>query len=148
MVGQLANNPNVNSSETMSFARHTNATSQLPYLRKGENSAANFQRALYDVPFPTKKEIKKAKTASKFSKTTPADEKSTTPEKQETFEIYLERPPEHLIVEEDRKPTATKKRGCAAGSTDPKKKTCMQTRQSRNQVATRRSQRMIAKEEI
>jgi hypothetical protein len=81
--------------------------------------------------------------ASKFSKITLAEEITMIPKKQGTSKIYLERPPEHLIVEEDRKPTVTKKRGCTAGSTDPKKKKCVHTGNLRNQVASCHSQRMI-----
>jgi hypothetical protein len=58
-----------------------------------------------------------------------------------------ERSPEHLIVEEDRKPAATKTRGPEAGSADKKRK-CVQVRHYANSKASRRSLRMIEKQDI
>jgi hypothetical protein len=61
------------------------------------------------------------------------EETMALPQSQETFEIFLESPhPGHLVVEEDRKPAAIKKRGHAVGASDHKKKIRLQTRHSEN----------------
>jgi hypothetical protein len=59
MVTRLANNAAVSSQESLSFARHNNATSQLPYVRRGENSSYNFQKAIQTVKYPNARSLKR-----------------------------------------------------------------------------------------
>jgi hypothetical protein len=59
MVTRLANDSAVSSQESLSFARHESATSQLPYVRRGENSRASFQKAIQTVNYPSNQNLKK-----------------------------------------------------------------------------------------
>ena len=54
MISKLTASAGVNSLDVMEFGRHQNATSQLPYVRKGSNSCRNFQNALQCVKLPSK----------------------------------------------------------------------------------------------
>jgi hypothetical protein len=56
-IGQIANDPSVTDPERMSFARHTNASSHLAYVRSGHNSDYAFQKSVSGAPMPTKKNI-------------------------------------------------------------------------------------------
>ena len=65
MVSRLTTDPSVGNQELMSFARHTSATSQLPYVRSGENSNCNFQMALQSVALPSQRKIQRKKEPAK-----------------------------------------------------------------------------------
>jgi hypothetical protein len=58
MVTRLANDAGVSSQESLSFARHNSAASQLPYVRRGENSSASFQRAIQTIRYPSSHTLK------------------------------------------------------------------------------------------
>ena len=57
MITRLANCASVNDNESMSYSRHSSATSQLPYVRRGENSSVAFQKALQTVKYPSGRSI-------------------------------------------------------------------------------------------
>jgi hypothetical protein len=56
-LGMIANDPNVTMSERMAFARHSNPSSHIAYIRAGHNSDFAFQKAVSGAPMPKKKQI-------------------------------------------------------------------------------------------
>jgi hypothetical protein len=53
----MANNQSVTCAERMAFARHSNPSSHIAYIRAGHNSDFAFQKAVSGAPMPAKKEI-------------------------------------------------------------------------------------------
>ena len=64
-ITRLNNDPGVSMAEQISFSGHASVTSSKPYLRKGENSNAAFQKAIHSVPLPSREKWRKMKKASK-----------------------------------------------------------------------------------
>ena len=64
MITKLANDDAVNDLELLSYSRHTNTNSSLPYKRSTENSRANFQKALQTVKLPSTRTVRRQKYAT------------------------------------------------------------------------------------
>jgi len=66
-VTRLHNNPEVSAAEQMSFSRHNSLSASLSYLRKGENSNAQFQRALQETRLETAASLARKRRSAKKS---------------------------------------------------------------------------------
>ena len=65
MITKLSNDDSVNDRSLMSYSRHTNPVSAIPYKRKSENSDAKFQKAIQPVKLPSQRTIRRHKQAEK-----------------------------------------------------------------------------------
>ena len=58
-ISRLCSLGDVNNREVMHFARHTNPTSQLPYVKKTTTSNTQFQEGIHSKKLPTKRQLQR-----------------------------------------------------------------------------------------